>query len=96
MPAADAFGERLTSDEVLLLRRAANQPARIGSLLRWADPDKVRAGEDTSGVPPAHPLVQLADAYHAAITDLIERTAANGERGTQPDPGEDSSDDPAR
>jgi hypothetical protein len=95
----DTFAEHLTSDEVLLLRRAANQPARIGSLLRWADPDKVRAGEDTSGedrLPPAHPLVQLADAYHAAITDLIERTAAIGERGTQPDPGEDSSDDPAR
>jgi hypothetical protein len=95
----DTFGEHLTSDEVLLLRRAANQPASIGSLLQSAAPDTVRVGEDTSGEdspPPTHPLVQLADAYHAAIATLIQRAAAIEEPGTLPDPSESGGDDSAQ
>lgn len=79
----DMFGDQLTPDEASLLRRAVARPRRIDSLLRWwnrrsDDQTKAAAGkndaaeEDTT---PTHPLLDLADAYHAAIADLIQPTA---------------------
>lgn len=79
----DQFGERLTPDEAAMLRHVANRPRRIDSLLRWLD---VGSGSHAKRVrghvfadesrPQAHPLLDLANAYHAAIVDLIQPTAA--------------------
>lgn len=78
----DMFGDQLTPDEASLLQRAVARPSRIDSLLRWWNresddqtmaADKHDASEE--GTTPAHPLLDLADAYHAAIVDLIQPTA---------------------
>jgi hypothetical protein len=82
----DTFGEHLTSEEVLLLRRATTRPRRIESLLRWSDRkvssrDDMTVGEDADKTPepPAHPLLELADAYHETIASLIQRATATAE-----------------
>lgn len=82
----DTFGEHLTSEEVLLLRRAATRPRRIESLLRWSDrkansQDEMTTGEDAdkTPAPSTHPLLQLADAYHETIATLIQRAADTAE-----------------
>jgi hypothetical protein len=82
----DTFGEHLTSEEVLLLRRATTRPRRIESLLRWSDRkassrDDMTVGEDAdkTPAPPAHPLLELADAYHETIASLIKRATATAE-----------------
>ncbi len=78
----DMFGDQLTPDEASLLRRAVARPRRIDSLLRWwddrsngqtkAEPGQNEADEEDAA--PVHPLLDLADAYHAAIVNLIQRT----------------------
>lgn len=82
----DTFGEHLTSEEVLLLRRATTRPRRIESLLRWSDRKASSRGEMTAGedadktpAPPTHPLLELADAYHETIATLIQRATATAE-----------------
>jgi hypothetical protein len=88
----DTSGDRLTSDEASLLRRVVARPRRIRSLLRWSNhelSDQVESaaseddanGDDTAPAPTTHPLLDLADAYHATITTLIQRTAGTAEAG---------------
>jgi hypothetical protein len=80
----ETFGDRLTPDETSLLRHAVNRPRRIESLLRWRDHgsnDHIEVaadeddadGDDAVPTPPGHPLLDLADAYHATIVDLFQR-----------------------
>jgi hypothetical protein len=82
----DTFGEHLTSEEVLLLRRATTRPRRIESLLRSSgrkasSQDEMTADEDADRMPaqPTHPLLELADAYHETIATLIQRATATAE-----------------
>ena len=98
----DAFGDRLTSDEALLLRRAAARPKRMEALLRWwntrlKDQIKECGAEkesDADDAPPLHPLVDLADAYHATIVDLFQRAADDA--SADPSADELSADLPAQ
>ncbi|MFB8168295.1 hypothetical protein ACFC60_10140 [Kitasatospora purpeofusca] len=79
----DAFSDRLTPDEAVLLRRVATRAGRIDILSRWA----IRHGTDeaalgpndhgegeTGGTTSAHPLVQLADAYRDTILNLFDKS----------------------
>jgi hypothetical protein len=76
----DKFGDHLTADEAMMLRRAAGQPKRAAKLLRRltsqtsADEDQ-SPGDKPEPVQPGsgmHPLLALVDDYRAAITDLIQ------------------------
>jgi hypothetical protein len=82
----DAFGDWLTPDEVLLLRRAAERPRRTELLLRWwglrLENEVEDVGTDneadTDAAPTSHPLLDLADAYHATIVDLLRPGTKDG------------------
>jgi hypothetical protein len=82
----DTFGDKLTPAEALLLRRAAARPRRIESLSRWwkqmeESNDLVEAAgsgndadeKEANPEPPAHPLLEFADTYHATIVSLLKR-----------------------
>jgi hypothetical protein len=97
----DKFGDQLTPEEALLLRRAGARPRRVESLLRWwqlesnnlveaVDGGSDIGEDDTEPAPPTHPLLKLADAYHATIVGLTKRAASSEENG---DVGSDSSHD---
>jgi hypothetical protein len=101
----DTFGEHLTSEELLLLRRAATRPRRIESLLRWSDreassQDEMLTGEDAdrTPAPPTHPLLELADAYHETIATLIQRATATAatKKSTSTQVGAEPSTDEAQ
>lgn len=71
------FGDQLTPDEAVLLRRAAAQPRYSDALLNWWNRQTAR---DTAADPnphvadsaaPTHPLIHLADAYRSTIIQLI-------------------------
>jgi hypothetical protein len=79
----DAFGDRLTADEAMLLRRAATRPRRLNGLLRWwarhtalkSDPDpNDRDADNAPSAAAAHPLIELADTYRNTILGLLHRT----------------------
>ena len=77
------FGDRLTSDETSLLRRAVGRPRRLQSRLQWWEnygPDDqietTAAENDAGNAAPGthvHPLLDLADAYQTTISDLFQR-----------------------
>jgi hypothetical protein len=76
----DKYGEHLTPDEANVLRRVTQQPRRAETLLRWsARTQSNQLGDDKDGtsVAAGQPLPQLADAYHATITNLLERISTS-------------------
>ena len=95
----DAFGDQLTSDEASLLRRAVTRPRRIESFLRSSNRksgDQIKTvvaedggGEDLTQAPSAQLLVDLAEAYHAAIANLIKRAAGIAEDDVYADMGDE-------
>ena len=84
----DKYGEQLTPDEASLLRRITQQPRRAETLLRWsARTQSNQLGDDKDGTSVAvgQPLLQLADAYHATITNLLERISTSGAKDPRTD-----------
>jgi hypothetical protein len=92
-----AYGDHLTEHEVTMLRRAAEKPRRLDALLRWNDLyellDMHPSGESAHDADvvaediETHPLVKLADAYHAAVVSLVRpvRSTASIVAGAVPD-----------
>ncbi|MBD0840718.1 hypothetical protein [Streptomyces sp. TRM68416] len=94
----DAYGDHLTEDEAVMLRRAAGKPRRLDALLHLDhlyalldmdveeeedhDADAVAEGAD------AHPLVKLADAYRDAVLDLVQTSKTNAPIVNGPVPDE--------
>ncbi|WP_432927731.1 hypothetical protein ACQPZZ_00055 [Microbispora sp. CA-135349] len=82
----DAFGDRLTPDEVLLLTRAAAAEQRLKRLNHWMerilepDNDARDAESPADGTDDAeaalarpHPLAALADVYRQTVLDFLYR-----------------------
>lgn len=98
----DAYGDHLTEDEAVMLRRAAGKPRRLDALLHLNDlyalldmdveEDEEHDADALAEGADAHPLVKLADAYRDAVLDLVRTSKTPAPIVNGPVPDDESRD----